>query len=503
MVMFGIGITHRIQVVGATFILIFFLIFTLRFCLAQQVQNPDQLRPGHESLSTHSNGTPNDNDQEPQEKSLPSEEQSPVTQISDLPADYTKPRTDQPFCEERFGVAYLENLGDAAIGYCTPDSSSSLTCFHSQTTDSSRVDSFCIGEGAFLDPETHKFRLGCELDQPKPHKAPFHIPEYDQLETYWYETGPGVVFDKFVELDTGRKELTSPSSDSFVLVKREGPSNVWHCLMEILSMTFSLDVLRMSSKSGKKGPYLPTENLENTQVVLLDDAEDGPFIGLWNLVVGRPVIRLKDIPPSSQPHTIIVPLPGGSNPMWQGDWVPHSCDHSMLLQTFTRRVLGLYNLESSPSRQDPNIVLTYINRTSSRRLIDDELYLNKVKEALPHITVRSVDFATLSLQEQLKIVQETDVLVGVHGAGLTHGMFMQPRSTIVELLPSDLNHKGFRNMAMLMDHAYLSVHSSPKSKTGNDWHGEDVFVEFDKFLEIVTIAVKGMYNRGGRNYDVR
>jgi protein O-GlcNAc transferase len=155
-------------------------------------------------------------------------------------------------------------------------------------------------------------------------------------------------------------------------------------------------------------------------------------------------------------------------------------------------------------RQGQQIVLTFIDRTGSRKLIDQEDYFKTVKEQFPHVTVQMIDFASIPFQEQLRIVQGSDILVGVHGAGLTHGIFLPSGSVMVEILPPGLNHKGFRNLASLLGHFYFSGHATKPAKTlkRDDWHNSDVNLEHDKFMDLMNVAIKALYNRGERNYDV-
>jgi capsular polysaccharide biosynthesis protein len=46
--------------------------------------------------------------------------------------------------------------------------------------------------------------------------------------------------------------------------------------------------------------------------------------------------------------------------------------------------------------------------------------VERLKKRWPQVTFRVVDFATLSLKEQVFLAHETDVLVGVTGAAMTH-----------------------------------------------------------------------------------
>jgi protein O-GlcNAc transferase len=126
-----------------------------------------------------------------------------------------------------------------------------------------------------------------------------------------------------------------------------------------------------------------------------------------------------------------------------------------------------------------------------------EEYLARLQEDFPLVKVQSFDFASMSYKEQLEIVQDTDILAGVHGAGLTHGMFLPPGSVMVEILPPGLNHKGFRNVAALRGLEYFSSHASnaPSAKA-SDWHSEDVLMEFERFKELMDVAIKSLYNKG-------
>lgn len=422
-----------------------------------------------------------------------------------LPPDYSEQPEETTFCAERFGAKYLEDLRDSSTDYCTLNSTSQMTCFHSSTS-SNRVDTFCIGRDALFDPTSKTFHLQCDSEeQPRTQKpTAFQIPEYGRFHDYWYGTGPSRVLYGWVDMQNTTLNISEPSGDQnyTILVKREGSHNLWHSMMEIFSMSLTMDVLQMSRPKNESRPFWTPADAANTQVVLLDENEDGPYIDLWNLVAEKPTVRLTEMPKTSTIGTIVVPLAGGSNPLWQGDWEVHSCEDSRLLRTFSRRVLDSYGIRDSQPRQS-EISLTFINRTHTRQLVHEAEYLEEVKVRYPHVKVQAIDFASIPFKDQLRIIQDTDILVGVHGAGLTHGMFLPTRSTMVEILPPTLNHKGFRNAASLLDHSYFSVHAS-SSEVANvgDWHAESVFLERDRFMEVMDVAIKGMYNKGERSYDV-
>lgn len=441
--------------------------------------------------------------------SMPEDEtlRKPKPSLS-LPEDYLKVPSEPPFCANRFGIQYLENLRDAATEYCTPESASGITCFHSQTVKS-RVDSLCIGRNAVFDPEDKVFHLGCELSDTVQSNTRVPAPEWGSFESYMYETGPGVVLDSSLRLDGkdfhDNSAISSADAKYTVLIKREGEGNLWHCLVEIFSAVMTMDVLQMSQRPHGSSPFFTPADKSNTQVVFLDDRTDGPYIDLWSILGTKPIRRLNELPKEEARYdNIIVPLAGGGNPLWEHVWEIHSCEDSALVRTFASRVLNVYDIPShNQPREGSQIIMTFIDRASTRVLVNHQEYFEEIKSSFPHVTIESVDFAAIPFSEQLKVLRQTDILVGVHGAGMTHGIFLRPRSTMVEILPPDLNFKGFRNIASLMGHTYVRAHASPLPRGGSrkDWHGEDVFIEKDHFMEVMDVAIKSMYNRGERDYD--
>ena len=50
-----------------------------------------------------------------------------------------------------------------------------------------------------------------------------------------------------------------------------------------------------------------------------------------------------------------------------------------------------------------------------------------------HVEFRDLDYSKLSFEEQIAANLDTDVMVGPHGAGLLHNIFMPDRAALVEL----------------------------------------------------------------------
>jgi protein O-GlcNAc transferase len=426
-----------------------------------------------------------------------------------LPEDYSHVHEQPSMCQERLGLLYLEELQHSRATYCSADSRSQLTCFHSRTDRSGRIDSFCIGQGAKLEDTKKKFGISCHSVQGRSIETNAPSVRLEDFSRYWYATGPHTVMDLFVDLDIDEAEI--PSRDPLgpehfaILLKREGPDNLWHSLMEIISLSTTLDVLQMSPNDANSGrPFLTPQDAENTQVVILDDAVDGPYFDLWRLFAKKRIIRLSEVPTGSNIGNIIMPLPGGANPIWQSDWESNVCEHSDILRTFAHRVLRHLDIRDStePAAGEPKIVVTFIDRRGTRKLIDIERHMLALENRYPHAEIRRVDLAGMPFPQQVQLVRDSDVLAGVHGAGLTHGLWMKERSAMVEILPQGFLHKGFRNLAGALGHDYFSAHGVQTEQGSGSWQEDDVVLEDEKLFELMDVAIKSMYNKGRHSYDV-
>jgi hypothetical protein len=80
-------------------------------------------------------------------------------------------------------------------------------------------------------------------------------------------------------------------------------------------------------------------------------------------------------------------------------------------------------------------------------------------EYADRLSLRIVDFAALSFDEQVQIGHSTDLLIGTHGVGLTNMLWMVPGSAVVEISTSygERKNQHYRNMAGFMRHSYHRV----------------------------------------------
>ncbi|KAI9733653.1 MAG: hypothetical protein M1834_003255 [Cirrosporium novae-zelandiae] len=437
-----------------------------------------------------------------------------------LPAPYSEDdigKGGSGWCQSHYGLKYLYDLKKSRRSYCKPSSSaSSLDCFGVDISGE-RVDTLCIAGSVIFDPGL--FTLDCDLNdwdgetQYFKGGPPLRIEEFPQYDAYG--VGPGTMLSQYMKVghDSGTKRLwrdlkcgKSPSARNYtIFMKREGGTNLWHTLMEIFSLFLSMDVLQMTAQlsDGEMQPMFQPSDIPNSRIILFDNNQERvAYQDLWHAFTGQPTINFSDMPTDELEclENVIMPLPGASNPLWQGDWVPIICTDSPLVKAFSQRILSHYQVLDHYNTS--TVTLTFINRQGQRKFLDQDHHLKQLQSRYPRIKVQSIDFAALTFPEQLRVIRKTNILVGVHGAGLTHQMFLRNGSTVVEIQPPDMFHKGFSNLARLLNHRYVSAHSSETERSQeimiddgqevdpNDWHFKDMKMEDDDFLRLMKRAIE-------------
>ncbi|KYK60939.1 glycosyltransferase family 61 protein [Drechmeria coniospora] len=422
-----------------------------------------------------------------------------------LPTDYhpLAAASETGWCQARFGTRYLEDARRFSVSYCGDGSASRVTCFMSSTAPP-RVDAMCHGRNAVFDESQSQFRLACHPRPLSRAEQARGVPSSPRdLPSYWYATGPGAIVEQALRLEDGHALPAERSQRTTILLKREGISNPWHSLMEIMSLSWSLDVLQMSEDAQTGEPFVGPKAGADMQVVVVDGYDDGPYMDMWKLFAKMPIRRIQDLDASEPVSDVIIPFAGGSNPLWQGDWDDLLCRDSSLVKTFASRVFAHYNA-TTPVKENNKVVVTYIRRTTTRKLMDEDAHMQALRDKIPHMELVVLDFAAMPFAEQVKAVRETDLLIGVHGAGLTHLMFLQPGSAVIEILPERFQHKGFRNLAQMLGIGYFRAHTQMHgdARGPNQWQSDNVEIERKRFVDLVRFGVASLYNTGTKSYDV-
>ena len=123
-----------------------------------------------------------------------------------------------------------------------------------------------------------------------------------------------------------------------------------------------------------------------------------------------------------------------------------------------------------------------VGRKKQKRILGNGPELaDKLSSILPNnYLIRLVDTASLSIISQISIMRKTDLLIGIHGAGLSLSIFLPTKSILYEILPKE-NNKDPIVMSSLSGHKTYSDILKSENKIVND--SELIFFNIPEFIK--------------------
>ncbi|XP_075738861.1 EGF domain-specific O-linked N-acetylglucosamine transferase isoform X3 [Rhipicephalus microplus] len=204
-----------------------------------------------------------------------------------------------------------------------------------------------------------------------------------------------------------------------------------------------------------------------------------------------------------------VPYRGTFLPMWsafhsgklrslsefQGKKVP-GCRSSGLFKAFNRHVLHKLNVKVLSPKHDVRVTL--LSRTTRHRRILNEDELLAAARKLPGLSVRRVHFShATEFRHQIEVMANTDVLIGMHGAGLTHVLFQPDWAVLFEIYNCD-DPVCYKDLARLRGVKYFTWEDNTKLQAEDEGHHPTLgahakFTNYrfdvDEFLRILRMTI--------------
>lgn len=144
----------------------------------------------------------------------------------------------------------------------------------------------------------------------------------------------------------------------------------------------------------------------------------------------------------------------GINKPWAEyiDSFPAAAWHASIMQS-------LSDVPRTSQERKKGIVVGYIDRQNTDRRLPDIHH----EWILQYLTFhRHVDFRHLHMEEytghqQIVIASQCDMLIGVHGNGLTHGLWMTPHRYLIEFFYGYNYQFDYATAGQLLQHSYLGI----------------------------------------------
>jgi hypothetical protein len=388
-------------------------------------------------------------------QTVKNQQESAIAQV-EPPRPLTSAQSD---CNRAYGPDLVNAWVRDPVKVCH-GGSSSITCYthqHEYDTVKGKIEAekkqawYCVAENVEVDfskPNFGKRSIFADCNK---------NPEWDALlQTFFVKNNQHMrhllgafVFDVGERSQGNIKGSTTPT----YLLWREIPhDNLFH---------HSSDLINMHTVYQAQGLV----NGE-TQVVLVDTSSDGPFYPLIQEVFskGMPLKRVTAYNKETVKFDkLIFHLDGKAAPIFPGrvaEGKALTCLDTFLFHGYRHRVLDALNLWDVPPPRAPVVTLVTRRRTKTAntgRILANEKALESIMNECTMCNVQAVDLAKLPIIEQIALVRHTNVLVGVHGAGLMHIMFAAEEAVLLEIHPHYRLHRHFRNACRMTGKIYMPL----------------------------------------------
>lgn len=177
-------------------------------------------------------------------------------------------------------------------------------------------------------------------------------------------------------------------------------------------------------------------------ILFMDDRPPSLLEDLWYILFGQ-ISRYPYIPMENVYKTLIWGVHGYESPMnnQQLNSLPY-------LQEFREYVLNSYNFPHSKQLNCKSLNVTIIYRRDfishpertnglvHRKFHNNSELFSTVSEIFEGHTITGMFLEYHSMKEQLKFITNTDILIGMHGAGLSHILFLPQHAGCFEMFPN-------------------------------------------------------------------
>jgi len=142
-----------------------------------------------------------------------------------------------------------------------------------------------------------------------------------------------------------------------------------------------------------------------------------------------------------------------------------------LLQELRASILRGLNISTvTPFRR------IYVSRArqKTRRLYNEDEFVKTIKK----FGFEIVYFEHMSFKEQVYLMNETAILIGAHGANLANALFMQPTTTLIEIVNKDIINSVYFRLTSYLKISYHAIIGIPD--TQNVSNNSNLFVDIKK-----------------------
>ena len=234
---------------------------------------------------------------------------------------------------------------------------------------------------------------------------------------------------------------------------------------------------------------------EETAILLVDGHPKGSLDHTWSVLFNK-VTRVGNVKEVTMYNEFVWVEQGYNSPMRN-----QKANSTPLVEEFREFFLNKHEVDRESHKLNcSSINLLFLWRRNylahprnpsgqvSRKIKNEEQLVKYVSENFMNVNVKAYQLDQFNMSMQLAIISKIDILAGMHGAGLTHSMFLPKHAGLIEFYPkywssSNLAFKAiarFRNL-----HYERWVNTEPKYEFPNKYTEVPIYAIADKLNNIL------------------
>lgn len=246
----------------------------------------------------------------------------------------------------------------------------------------------------------------------------------------------------------------SYTNDFTIIVKRYEYVNLYHSMTDFYNAFLVMTFFRKSPNG--------------TKILFFDTHPKGSLDAVWNTLF-KSAFRVSQLQAVTRFRHAVWSIPGYDSPMF--DYTePESIP---LIEEFRQFFLKQYRVREKRDldcKRGLRLVLiwrrNYVAHPRNpsgeieRKIWNEKQLLSVANKTGLFSLVIGIQLDRLAMRRQLSIISSADILVGMHGAGLTHAVFLPSYAGLIELVPQyspELGH--FEGIAQWRSLHYLRWHN--------------------------------------------
>lgn len=294
--------------------------------------------------------------------------------------------------------------------------------------------------------------------------------------------------------DTGTRANTLHIHDPVVLIARRDDHNPF------FQVSSALNAWIMAKALGW--------DLSRTRVVHLDAGYPTSVDELHEKLLSsgsRPVIRGQELVGKTVHFhsSVLIAPPENTGPMMQHLDDEELCRRSQLFLDF--RTLALETMGVSESQVTPvaaPMVVTIISRRhyDGRKLqriwVNEDAILSRMRQEYKdlRVTFQSVDFVHLPMAQQMETILASDVVIGMHGAGMVNVFWARPETLVVEIFPKQRYRWGYRNLCQFLGCDWHEFRGGADYGGGRDANAKDKLLDYVEWIQFIDPLLRKRYS---------